>query len=53
MHRWDSIKAIARFDAYVIQLGSGSFMQVSQGAQGVLTMLHQLRHDAILQSPNP
>jgi hypothetical protein len=50
-HRWDSIKAIARFDTYVSQMGSGSFLHVSQGAQGVLTMLHQIRHDAVLRNP--
>jgi hypothetical protein len=53
VHRWDPAKAIARFDAFVSQLGSGSLIETSNGAQGVLTMLHQLRHDAILQSPNP
>lgn len=53
VHRWDSIKAIARFDGFVSQLGSGNYLQVPQGAQGVLTMLHQVRHDAILRSPTP
>lgn len=53
VHRWDSVKAIARFDSYVSQLGSGSFLQVPQGAQGVLTMLHQLRQDAVLSDPAP
>ena len=53
VHRWDSSKAIARFDAYVKQLGSGSYLQIPQGAQGVLTMLHQLRHDAIFKNPIP
>jgi hypothetical protein len=42
-----------RFDSYVSDLGSGSHVKVSQGARGVLTMLHQLRHDAILRIPNP
>lgn len=28
-------------------------LKVGQGARGVLTMLHQLRHDAILRIPNP
>jgi hypothetical protein len=53
VHRWDSVKAIARFDSFASQLGSGSYLQVPQGAQGVLTMLHQLRYDAFLQSPMP
>ena len=53
VHRWDSTKAIVRFDTFVSQLGSGSYLKVPQGAQGVLTMLHQLRHDAILRNPNP
>jgi len=53
VHRWDPVKAIARFDGVVSKLGSGNFLAVSQGAQGVLTMLHQVRHDAILRSPTP
>ena len=53
VHRWDSIKAIARFDGFVSQLGSGSYLQVPQGAQGVLTLLHQVRHDAILRNRTP
>ena len=51
VHRWDPIKAIARFDGYSSSLGSGSMLHVSQGMQGVLTMLHHLRQDAILHSP--
>lgn len=53
VHSWDPIKATARFDSYVKQLGSGSYLVVPQGAQGVITMLHQVRYDAILRSPNP
>lgn len=53
VHRWDPIKAIGLFDSYVNKLGSGSYLQIPQGVQGVLTMLHQVRHDAILRSPIP
>jgi hypothetical protein len=53
VHRWDPIKAVARFDGFVTQLGSGSYLQYPQGAQGVLTMLYQLRHDAVLKNPTP
>ena len=53
VHSWDSVKAIARFDSLVKQLGSSNYLQTSQGASGVLIMLHQVRHDAILQSPSP
>jgi hypothetical protein len=53
VHRWDSTKAVVRFDSFVSDLGSGSMLKVGQGASGVLTMLHQLRHDAILRIPNP
>lgn len=51
VHRWDPIKAVARFDGFVNQLGSGSHLSYPQGAQGVLTMLHQMRHDAVLRNP--
>ena len=53
VHRWHPMKAIARFDGFASQMGSGSYLQVPQGAQGVLTMLHELRHEAVLRSPNP
>lgn len=53
VHRWDPVKGLARFDALVRQMGSGSFLQTPQGAQGVLTMLHQLRYDAVLAIPTP
>lgn len=53
VHHWDPIKAIARFDGYVTQLGSGSYLQIPQGMQGVLTMLHHVRQYAILRNPAP
>lgn len=53
VHRWDPIKGVARFDNSVKQLGSGSYLQYPQGVQGVLTMLHQLRQEAILRNPTP
>jgi hypothetical protein len=51
VHRWDSVKAIARFDGFASWLGSGSMLHVAQGLQGVLTMLHHVRQDAVLRNP--
>ena len=51
VHAWDSTKAVVRFDGFVAQMNSRMARDVDAGAKSVLTMLHQLRHDARMRIP--
>ena len=51
VHAWDPTKAVVRFDGFVAQMNSRMARDVDAGAKAVLTMLHQLRHDARMRIP--
>ncbi len=53
VHAWDEIKAITQFDSHVAGMNSGLSTGVEAGARGVLTMLHQVRHDLRLRTLGP
>ena len=45
MHAWDELKAIAQFDTDATRMNARTTQEAEAGSRGVLTMLHQARHD--------
>ena len=50
VHAWDPLKCVGLFDGHVARMNSALARESSAGAKSVLTMLHQLRHDARMRS---
>jgi hypothetical protein len=50
VHAWDPLKGVGLFDGHVARMNSAIARESSVGAKAVLTMLHQVRHDARMRS---
>ncbi|MCK9382433.1 MAG: hypothetical protein M0P95_15390 [Sulfuritalea sp.] len=53
MNSWNPIKGTVLFEGHIAKMNSRMSQDVEAGVKGVLTMLHQARHDLRLQTVGP